>query len=128
MGGSTNAIENLRIGNRILNGGAVQATMQFAGEPVFDVQGVAVAADHTVFDSGTQRWMKVRDVVQEDSELYTHDVLFDLITEKHTIVVKSPSTMKNVLFADYAEIDWSQSIENHELCVLNSGGSWVGEK
>jgi len=125
--GSTAPIENLRIGSRILDGGVVQATMQFAGEPLYLVDGVAVAGDHTVFDSDSERWLKVRDFGTA-SELETPDVLFDLITENHRIVVQSPSTSTNVLFADYAEIDWSETIENHELCMLNSGNSWLHAK
>jgi len=121
--GSYKAIDNIRLGDHLAGGGRVQGTMQFEGEEMFLYDGIAVGGAHTVYDEASGKWAKIAIVGKAAPELGIPDVFYDLITEKHRILIKKPDgdSKSHVLFADYAEIDWSKEIEDYELSVLNSG-------
>jgi hypothetical protein len=105
--GTAKAIKDVRINDVLQLGGKVVATMQFEmPSSIHTYKGVRVTGDHAVKANGA--WLRVADApgaVASSPTVEEGDIIFDLITKGHRIVV-SPhggEPAEDMIFADYEE-------------------------
>lgn len=120
-------IEQLAVDDEVAGGGFIVATMQFArpkGDMFHLGGGVEVAGDHAVRIDGV--WSRARDAVgavrvrdrvaRGGGSAPTRQLVYDLITEKHRIVVAGKQG--DLTFADYEETDDTPEDEARFLVEL----------
>lgn len=107
--GQLSAIEQVRVGQSVAAGGKVRATMAFdraAAAPLVELPGgVRLTSDHAVRAAGGAWTRAGRCPEARVSFARERDgpLVFDLITEKHRLVVAGSSGAPRTLCADYEE-------------------------
>lgn len=118
--GTPKAIEALRIGDKVMLGGAVIGTGQVIATDLFRYRGTIVNGRHAVFEDG--RWLRV-----EDSPLavaYTptyvescdpsYQVVYPIVTENHLLACEE------YICADFAETGDLDMSASERLAKLNA--------
>jgi len=112
--GSARGVETLRIGDRVLGGGAVLGVGQvLCDRDLFEYMGVRVTGAHAVFEG--EVFIRVRDSeLARPVALETPVVVHPVVTARHLLV-----TMSHVA-ADFAEVDDGENMTPDErLSALN---------
>ena len=126
MGTTTNgtrAIEEVRLGERLVGGGRVTATMQLrgAGEALFALGGAVVSGSHSVRDPYDGVWKRAADAHDAKALGEEADVLYNLITERHRVhIARAPGvTADSVEATDFIEIEEGALLLAQNLVYLN---------
>ena len=96
--GSIKHIENIELGDRVMNGGMVGATAKLLTDNIYEYKGIYVAGSHAVKEDGT--WIRV-----EDSEIGkplndgNMHVVYTLSVENHVLDIEG------ITFTDFLEAD-----------------------
>ena len=96
--GSIKHIENIELGDRVMNGGIVGATAKLLTDNIYEYKGIYVAGSHAVKEDGT--WIRV-----EDSEIGkplndgNMHVVYTLSVENHVLDIEG------ITFTDFLEAD-----------------------
>ena len=121
--GATRAIEDVRLGERLVGGGRVTATMQLLGEgeELFNVSGAVVSGSHSVKDPYDGVWKHAADVRGARALGTQAPVLHNLITEAHRIhLATAPGvTRESVEATDFMEIEEGPELLAQNLVYLN---------
>lgn len=110
--GSIKAIEDIKIGDVMLEGGRVRTTIVGDGllEPWFMYGKIKVTGSHTVFEDGV--WKRVADArhaIPTDAD----EFIYTLINEKHRMISEDKTR-----YGDYDEVD-NRDIEDGLLEMMN---------
>jgi len=112
--GSTKQIQDIQVGDEVLQGGKVLEVLQHNEEtPVdlYDYAGARVTGSHAVKEDG--RWVRVNESLLAKTTFISTRVLFNLVTEKHVIV------SKDAVFSDNEETFENYKNERMSLAALN---------
>ena len=96
--GSIKHIENIELGDRVMNGGIVGATAKLLTDNIYEYKGIYVAGSHAVKEDGI--WIRV-----EDSEIGkplndgNMHVVYTLSVENHVLDIEG------ITFTDFLEAD-----------------------
>jgi hypothetical protein len=114
---TTRYINNLRVGDLLLNGTQIEAVIEVPGSgTVYSIQGIQVSGDHRIWSPLTNKWILVKEhpdaiVVSEDIP-----VLWTLITSDRRIPVKG--TTGTLYFSDWEELpNTNESAELWDIIV-----------
>jgi HSP20 family molecular chaperone IbpA len=111
---SQKLIEHIEEGDKVLGGGKVEVLCVFTnrdGYDLFDYEGVLVTADHAVLEDN--KWTRVKDSEKAELTKLTVKKVYNLINEKHMIVING------VIFSDYVETDEDHKDDRASLKALN---------
>ena len=126
-GGSANAtvaVEDVRLGDVLVGGGAVTATMQFVGdgEDLYAINGAVVSGSHSVRDPADGGVWKHAEDAHAASRLESRAaVLYNFITEHHRVLLAgAPGAAEpSVEAADFLEVDEDAMLLARNLARLN---------
>lgn len=112
--GSKKAIQDIKVGDKLLVGGKVLSTIiksQQTPYQLYNYLGVRVTGDHAVFENDKFVWVKDAEhrILTEE----TTDVVYNLVTENHKIIIN------NIIFGDHDNADDADLSEEESLRVLN---------
>ena len=107
---ATVAVEDVRLGDVLVGGGAVTATMQFVGdgEDLYAINGAVVSGSHSVRDPADGGVWKHAEDAHAASRLESRAaVLYNFITEHHRVLLAgAPGAAEpSVEAADFLEVD-----------------------
>lgn len=113
--GTTKAVEDIKIGDEMLEGGKVFAVGQCELNDLWSYKGARVSPEHAVLENGA--WIRVKDSRRGkmiDSEAY--EVVYPVCNENHAMIGAD-----GTVWADFAETDQGTSVNDAErLAYMNS--------
>lgn len=113
--GTVKAVEDIKIGDAMLEGGKVFAVGQCELNDLWNYKGVRVSPEHAVLENGA--WVRVKDSrkakpVDDDSPV----VVFPICNENHVMIGEN-----GTVWADFAETDQGTSVNDAErLAFMNN--------
>jgi hypothetical protein len=117
--GSTKAIEQVDLGDKVAKGGKVFATGKFLVENLHDYKGVKVSGSHMVSEDGN--WVRV-----EDSK---HGK--PLGDDEHTVYVFGSENRRilinGITFTDYFEVNEQDKLLNNEKDFFNNWKNYASK-
>ena len=118
---STKAIEDIRLGDNMKDGGIVTSLRQsIMNENVFNYLGITVTGDHAVYEDG--QWIRVKES-QDAEPISFAGVVFSLCNEKHRMISNT-----GTIFADEQETDnYEELTIDESLQELNSKNGKLAE-
>lgn len=113
--GTTKAVEDIKIGDEMLEGGKVFAVGQCELNDLWSYKGARVSPEHAVLENGA--WIRVKDSRRGkmiDSEAY--EVVYPVCNENHTMIGAD-----GTIWSDFAETDQGTSVNDAErLAFMNN--------
>lgn len=100
--GESKPIQDIKLGDKLQNGGLVTATMKFsaAKQQIYTLKGVVVTGEHRVFYPAQQRWMKVKDHPESIAlPKFKEPYVYCLNTTTKEFIINE------TLFSDWDDID-----------------------
>jgi hypothetical protein len=116
-------IKDLKIGDKLANNGIVESILQFEGKntQMYSLGGIIVSGTHIV-KSKDGNWNYVANDERSRKISSKEELLYCLNTSTHEIHILSPSTMENIIFKDWEEIESDdlimQNIWNEKVLEL----------
>lgn len=100
--GTTKNVEDIKIGDRMKEGGMVTGRGEHLSGDLYDYQGVKVTGSHAVFDG---EWMRVENTLKATQIALKEPVtVYILDNQKHRIIIDG------IVFSDFTEIDGSENM------------------
>jgi len=111
--GTTKAVEDLRLGDRVFIGGTVITRGEAYSDEIFEYKDVYVSGGHAVFEHGI--WIRVRDsALSTPVSIDSPVVVYPICTENYTLVTSG------FISADLNEVpNTSELTDTDRLAVLN---------
>ena len=117
--GSTKAIEQVDLGDKVAKGGKVFATGKFLVENLHDYKGIKVSGSHMVSEDGN--WVRVEDSKHGKS----------LGDDEHTVYVFGSENRRilinGITFTDYFEVNEQDKLLNNEKDFFNNWKNYAGK-
>lgn len=100
--GTAKNVEDIKIGDRMREGGMVTGKGEHLSGDLYDYQGVKVTGSHAVFDG---EWMRVENSLKATQIALKEPVMVYIIdNQRHKIIVDG------ITFADFTEVDGSENM------------------
>ena len=117
--GSTKAIEQVDLGDKVAKGGKVFATGKFLVENLHDYKGIKVSGSHMVSEDGN--WVRVEDSKHGKS----------LGDDEHTVYVFGSENRRilinGITFTDYFEVNEQDKLLNNEKDFFNNWKNYASK-
>ena len=113
----------MRLGDVLVGGGAVTATMQFVGddEDLYSINGAVVSGSHSVRDPADGLWKHAEDARAASRLEARAAVLYNFITDHHRVLLAGEhgAAEPSVEAADFLEVDEDAELLARNLRHLN---------
>lgn len=100
--GTTKNVEDIKIGDRMKEGGMVTGRGEHLSGDLYDYQGVKVTGSHAVFDG---EWMRVENTLKATQIALKEPVTVYIIDNQHHKII-----IDGITFADFTEVDGSENM------------------
>ena len=111
--GSLCRISEIRLGDRVKNGGEVYELLQLDGsrEPLYSYRGVLVSGSHIVWHQSSHSWRPVKYCPEAEATNIYRDIIYCLSTRNHSLIAvgednSGDNRVRGLLCRDYHGIDW----------------------